>query len=185
MVEQKEGIVQIYWGDGKGKTTAALGQALRALGHGYKVHLVQFLKSNRGHFGVENSGELLALKGFQNFSFRRFGAVEWANLRAEKAQRERQSASAQEAYEYILTCLSSGYDLIIADEILYAVQMALLDEEKVALLIKAKPKHLDLILTGANKQFPRIFELADLVTEFRKVRHHYDSGIPARKGIEY
>ena len=78
-----------------------------------------------------------------------------------------------------------AYDIIIADEILYAIQLELLDEEKVIDLIKNKPKNKELILTGSHKSFPKIFELVDLVTEVRKIKHPYDSGILARKGVEY
>jgi cob(I)alamin adenosyltransferase len=185
MVKPKSGIIQIYYGSGKGKTTAALGQAVRALGHNYRVHLIQFLKNGSGNKEFDYSGELKALETFANFSFKRFGIGEWASANDSDLNQEKQSFEAKKACDYLLTCFSQDYDLIIADEILYAVQMNFLSEGDVASLISRKPKHLDLILTGANKPFQKIFELADLVSEFRKIKHPYDSGIIARKGIEY
>ncbi|MEK6892657.1 MAG: cob(I)yrinic acid a,c-diamide adenosyltransferase [Nanoarchaeota archaeon] len=185
MVEQKIGIVQIYYGNGKGKTTAALGQAVRALGHRYRVHIVQFLKNGIGNAEFDYSGELKTFEKIPNFSFRRFGIGEWANQRATELQIEKQSAEVRKAFNYLLSCFVKDYDLIIADEILYAVQMNLLDEKEVVSLIRKKPKYLELILTGSHQAFPKIFQLADLVTEFRKIKHPYDSGILARKGIEY
>ncbi len=185
MAEEKLGTVQIYYGDGKGKTTAALGAALRALGHGYKVHLVQFLKNGAGNPDVDYPGEIRALEKLQNFSFRRFGTGEWASSNATEEQKRKQTIAVKEAYNYLLSCFSEDYDLIVADEILYAVQMGLLSEEEVVSLIGKKPEHLELILTGAHKPFPKIFELADLITEFKKIKHPYNSGITARKGIDY
>jgi cob(I)alamin adenosyltransferase len=175
------GLVQIFWGDGKGKTTAALGTALRACGNGYPVHLVQFMKNGTGNEEIDYPGELKALNKFENFSFKRFGAGSWIIGKPNKDHIEK----AEEAYNYLLSCFNKDYSILIADEILYAVQMGLLSEEKIISLIKNKPKNQELILTGSHKPFPKIFELADLVTEIKKIKHPYDKGILARKGIEY
>ena len=185
MIAQKSGIVQVYYGNGKGKTTAALGQALRFLGHSYRVHIVQFLKNGTGNAEFNYPGELKSLKRFKKFSFKRFGIGEWASANATKGEKEKQTAAVKEAYDYLLNCFSGNYNLIIADEILYAVQMNLLDESDVILLMRRKPKYLELILTGSHQAFPKIFQLADLVTEFRKIKHPYDSGISDVKGREY
>ncbi len=175
------GLVQIFWGNGKGKTTSALGTALRACGSGYKVHLVQFMKAGAGDAEIEYPGELKALEKFENFSFKRFGAGSWIIGKPKQHHIEK----VNEAFSYLKSCLEKDYDIIIADEILYAVQLGLLDEEKVIELIKSKQKNKELILTGSHKAFPKIFEIADLVTEIKKIKHPYDKGIMARKGIEY
>lgn len=174
------GLVQIFWGSGKGKTTSALGTALRALGSGFSVHLVQFMKNGSGNPEIDCPGEIKALEKFESFSAKRFGAGSWLIGNPSSSHIK----EAKEAYEYLISCFSK-YDILIADEILYAVQLNLLEEKDIINLIKAKPKSQELILTGSHKPFPIIFELADLVTEIKKIKHPYDSGIKARKGIEY
>ncbi|MDO8509389.1 MAG: cob(I)yrinic acid a,c-diamide adenosyltransferase [Nanoarchaeota archaeon] len=175
------GQVQIFWGNGKGKTTSALGTALRACGNGYKVHLVQFMKNGTGDAEIDYPGEIRALEKFNNFSFTRFGTGSWVIGKPKPHHIEK----VNEAFTYLIHSLLQDYDIIIADEILYAVQLGLLEENQVIELIKSKPKNKELILTGSHIPFPNIFELADLVTEVRKHKHPYDSGIMARKGIEY
>lgn len=174
------GLVQVYWGNGKGKTTSALGTALRACGNGYNVHLVQFMKNGTGDHEIDYPGELKALEKFQNFSFKRFGAGSWIIGKPKSHHIEK----TKEALNYLKESFND-YDIIIADEILYAVQLGLLTEEEIISLIKSKPKNKELILTGSHIPFPNIFELADLVTEIKKHKHPYDSGILARKGLEY
>lgn len=174
------GLVQVFWGNGKGKTTSALGTALRAAGNGFSVHLVQFMKNGMGDEELEIPGEIKALSQFSNFSYKRFGAGSWIIGKPKPEH----IAKVQEAYHYLLSCLGK-YDIIIADEIMYAVQLGLLKEEEVVNMIKNKPKNQELILTGSHISFPNIFTLADLVTEIRKYKHPYDSGIMARKGLEY
>jgi cob(I)alamin adenosyltransferase len=177
MLKLEKGLVQIYFGDGKGKTTAALGTAVRALGRGFKIHLVQFMKS-------KETGELVSLKKFSNFSFRQFGADKWYKEGDKESIAEHKKA-AEDALAYLKTCLTKDYDIIIADEILYAVQFSLISENDVIKLIKDKPKEKELILTGSHKPFPEIFKFADLITEMKKIKHPFDRGIAARKGIEY
>jgi cob(I)alamin adenosyltransferase len=175
-MEKSLGLVQIFWGNGKGKTTAACGAALRALGAGFKVHLVQFMKD------PENiSGEFVQLKNLPNFSFKICGAKD---LIIGKPTKE-QIGKVEEAFCYLKESFSKNFDLIIADEILYALQLDALEEEKVTELIENKPKNVELILTGSHKPFPKIFELADLITEMKKIKHPFDVGVKARKGIEY
>lgn len=175
------GLVQIFWGNGKGKTTSALGTALRAVGNGYTVHLVQFMKNGAGDSEIDYPGELKALEKLENFSFKRFGTGAWV---IGKRQQEEHKEKVQEALAYLKSCFGK-YDIIIADEILYTVQLNLLNEDSIVQLIKEKPENQELILTGSHKPFPAIFELADLVTEIKKIKHPYDYGIMARKGLEY
>lgn len=174
------GLVQVFWGDGKGKTTSALGTALRACGYGFSVHLVQFMKNGSGDPEIEYPGELRALEKFESFSFKRFGTGSWVI----GAPKEEHIEKIKEAFSYLKSCFGK-YDIIIADEILYAVQLGLLKESDIIQLIKEKPKNQELILTGSHKPFPLVFELADLVTEIKKIKHPYDKGIMARKGLEY
>jgi cob(I)alamin adenosyltransferase len=171
----EKGLVQVYYGDGKGKTTAALGAAIRALGAGLKVHLVQIMKPS-------DSGEIKALPKFPNFSYKNF-ETGWVKGNPTKEQKDK----ALRCLDYLKSCFSvdNKYDIIIADEILYAVQFALLSEEEVVELINQKPESVELILTGSHRSFPKIFALADLITEMKKVKHPFDVGVKARKGIEY
>lgn len=170
----RRGLTQVYWGDGKGKTTAALGVALRALGSERKVHLVQFMKK-----GVV-SGEIKALKKFKNFSYEQFGTREWA--KKETSAEDKKEAG--KAFIHLKESLKN-YDLVVADEILYALQMNLIEKNKIIKLIESKPEKVELVLTGSHKAFPKIFEVSDLVTEIKKIKHPFDSGIQAREGIEY
>ena len=182
-MEEKKGLgmVQVFYGNGKGKTTSALGTALRACGNGYKVHLVQFMKNGTGDAEIDNPGEIRALEKFDNFSFKRFGYGSWIIGKPKPHHIEK----VNEAFTYLQSCFQKDYDIIIADEILYAVQLGLLEETQVIELINSKPKNKELILTGSHVPFPNIFALADLVTEIKKVKHPYDLGILSRKGIEY
>ena len=176
------GFTQIFWGNGKGKTTAALGTALRACGNGYSVHLVQFMKAGADSLEQQIPGEVLALEKFSNFSYKRFGTGNWIIGKPTQEQIEK----VKETLEYVKNSLQSkDYDIIIADEILYAVQLGLLTEDEVIGLINNKPKDKELILTGSHKPFPKIFELADLVTEIKKHKHPFDSGFIARRGLDY
>jgi len=173
--------VQVYWGDGKGKTTASLGLALRALGNGFKVCLVQFMKCGSG---TENSecGELSALKKFDGFSVSCFGAKEWVVGTPSEAHLH----EAKKAMEFAKKILpEKNYDLVILDEVLYAVQFGLVSEQQVIGLIDSKNENTELVLTGSHVPFEKIFEKADLVTEMKKHKHYFDKGLKARKGVEY
>ena len=174
------GLIQVFWGNGKVKTTSALGTALRACGNGYSVHLVQFMKNGAGNPEIDFPGEIKALQKFETFSVKRFGAGSWVIGKPSQEHIDK----VKEAYNHLLSCFGK-YDIIIADEILYAVQLGLLHENDILSLIFKKPERQELILTGSHIPFPKIFEKADLVTEIRKIKHPYDSGIKARKGLEY
>lgn len=174
------GQLSVFWGNGKGKTTSALGTALRACGNGYTVHLIQFMKNGTGDIEIDYPGEIKALEKFSNFSFKRFGSGEWVIGKPNNSH----ISQFKEGLEYLQSCFGK-YDIIIADEILYAIQLGLCTEEEVINLIKNKPKSQELILTGSHIPFSNIFELADLVTEIKKIKHPYDSGKLARRGLEY
>jgi cob(I)alamin adenosyltransferase len=171
-----KGMVEIFTGDGKGKTTAALGIALRASGHGLKVFIVYFMK------GGFLYGEQLILSQLPNIKFAKFGLESFVDpnnvTEAEKGEARKALQKAKEV------TFSNEYDIVILDEINVAAAWKLIDTEEVVKLIKEKPKRVELILTGryANDKF---IELADLVTNMTKVKHPYDKGILARKGIDY
>src|SRR3989344_6452984 len=120
------GLVQVFYGNGKGKTTSALGTALRAVGNGFKVHLVQFMKNGSGDSELEIPGEIKALSSLPSFTYKRFGAKSWIIGKPKQHHID----SVNEAYQYLQSALKDkNYDIIIADEILYAVQLGLLAED--------------------------------------------------------
>ncbi len=178
----EKALTQIYYGNGKGKTTSALGTAIRALGNNYKVHLVQFMKNGANSLDQQIPGEIKSLEQFNKFSYKRFGLGKWY-IKGKNDEEHKKILN--DALDYLKQILNQDYDIVIADEILYAVQLGLLEEEKVIELIKSKPKDKELILTGSHFPLPNIFQYADLITEIKKIKHPYDSGILARKGIEY
>jgi cob(I)alamin adenosyltransferase len=174
--EARKGLVQIFTGDGKGKTTAALGTALRALGHGFSVYVVVFMKGDYPY------GEWEALKTFPKATIKRFGFLDFTDPRHVKPEEKEQAEMALAAAREVI--LSGKYDLVILDEVNIASAWQLVDIEKVAALIKEKPPQVELILTGRFAD-QRLIDLADLVTECKKVKHPYDGGTMAREGIEY
>ncbi len=183
LAKKSSGLVQVYWGNGKGKTTASLGLCLRALGRGFKVHLIQFMKGGiEGNKDFEEYGELKALKKFADFSVKRFGVKKWVIGKPDSEHLEQ----GKEALDYSTEAASCGkYDLVVIDEILYAVQLGVIGEEDVLKLIGSKAKGTELVLTGSHKPFPKIFEKADLVTEVKKHKHPFDKGMQARLGVEF
>ncbi len=170
----ERGWVQVYTGEGKGKTTAALGLALRACGSGLKVFLVQFAKGRP-------SGELAALARFADLvTVRQFGREGFILGEAEPEDRELARAGWREARR----AASSGYDLLILDEIGIALHYGLVDTAEVLALVRDKPAGLELVLTG-RRMPDEILQAADLVTEMREVKHYHARGVPARRGIEF
>ncbi|MBN1367064.1 MAG: cob(I)yrinic acid a,c-diamide adenosyltransferase [Dehalococcoidales bacterium] len=169
-------MVQIYTGEGKGKTTAAIGNIIRALGHGSKVYVAVFMK------GDYTYGEWDYLTGLPNVKIERFGLRDFCNpdniKPEEKEQAEKALTAAREA-------ISRGiYDLVVLDEINIAIAWHLIDINDVIKLIDAKPTNLNLILTGRYAD-SELVKKADLVTEMLKIKHHYDTGISAQQGIEF
>ena len=167
------GKIHIYTGNGKGKTTASLGLALRAMGAGYKVYIVQFLKG-------QDHSELKSLKPLKLVTLKKFGQKAFIH----KIGTNPDKVSAQDALKYSKKILKSGkYDVVILDEIFLATFFKLIKVADVVKLIKNKPKNVELILTG-RKASPQIIKLADYVTEMREIKHPYQKGLMARKGIE-
>ena len=173
----RHGLVTIFTGDGRGKTTAAIGTALRAAGHGLRVLIVFFMKGpNFTH------GEVVALKTVPNITIKCFGALGWAKPGADNATHKLQAA---EALSFVASQMASGgYDLAVLDEALNAVTYGLLSPDALIQIITAKPANLELILTGrgATSEF---IEHADLVTEMRNIKHPFEHGIMARAGVDY
>ncbi len=171
-----QGLVEIFTGDGKGKTTAALGLALRALGHNLRVYIVYFMK---GSYPYCEQQILSRLPNIGTSSFGQDYLVDPTNVKPEE------KAEAKKALEKAREVISSGsYDVVILDEINVAAAWKLLEVSEVLELVKNKPKNVELILTGRYAD-PRLVDLADLVTEMVKVKHPYDRGILSRRGIDY
>ena len=169
------GCIQVYTGDGKGKTTAALGLAFRAVGRGLNVCMYQFIKGG-GRYGEHIAAEKLA----PLLTIIQTGRPGWVNKKDITEDR----LTAQEAFVRARELLTSGaYDLFICDEINGAVGFGLIDVEQVLELIRLKPEKTELVLTGRNAH-ELIIEKADLVTEMREIKHYYKAGVPARTGIE-
>ncbi len=176
--DTQPGLVHVYTGSGKGKTTAALGVALRAVGWGARVCVVQFIK------GYPEIGEFHFQRiAPEQFTLRQF-AVDCSKSisKAKVAQRQE---SVEAALAFAQQTLSGGeYDIVILDEINNAVHCGLVNFQRVLDLIKLKPLHVELILTGRNAA-PEIIEAADYVTEMRAIKHPYEQGIAARKMVDY
>jgi cob(I)alamin adenosyltransferase len=170
------GLVQVYTGDGKGKTTAAVGLGVRAAGHGLRVFLLQFMK------GDPNYGELLALKSIPNFDFLQSGLPTFVEKGNPSSEDLRLAAAGLARAEELLA--EGNYDVIILDEINCAVDYGLIAADDVLQLIERKPPHVELVLTGRNA--PReVLMKADLVSEVLEIRHPFQRGIRAREGIEH
>jgi cob(I)alamin adenosyltransferase len=177
--ETKKGLIIVHTGPGKGKTTAALGTAFRAVGQGLKVLMVQFIKGS-WHYGELDAARMLGEGRLRILPMGR-GFVK---VGAEKPDPE-DVRRVEEAWEFARGRIQSGeYDLVILDEINYAISYKMLDPGRVVEALKQKPAMVHVILTGRNAH-PAIVECADLVTEMREVKHPYQKGIVAQRGIEY
>lgn len=173
----KSGMVHIYCGDGKGKTTAAMGMAVRAAGFGLDVLICQFMKDNRTSERkiLEQIANISILNGLdeEKFSFQM--------TNEEKLDRRRfYTEQFKKAAE--LAC-TKEYDMLVLDEILYAVRAGFLDEDIIIAFLENRPDRLEVVMTG-NGRFERLEQLADYISEIRKIKHPYDKGLKARKGIE-
>jgi cob(I)alamin adenosyltransferase len=176
MSKLKQGFVQIYTGNGKGKSTAAIGQAIRAAGFGLKTYIAQFMKEYPYN-------ELVSLKLLSKWiTIEQFGGDEFVYKK--ELPGEEELAKAQKGVQTAREKMLSGeYDLIILDEAIVAIYFKLIKTEELIEFIKQKPKNVELILTG--RYCPEeLIELADLVTEMREIKHYYQNGIKSRKGIE-
>jgi len=178
MPDVRHGLIIVNTGPGKGKTTAAMGTALRAVGQGMKVLMLQFLK------GSWHYGELDAVKAFgDNFVMKQMGRgfVKVGGAEPDPEDVKMVEEAWNESREAIL---SGKWDLVVLDEINYAISYGMLDPAKVVETLKQKPEMVHVILTGRNAH-PTIVELADTVTEMRQVKHAYEKGVEAQRGIEY
>jgi len=170
----EQGYIQVYTGDGKGKTTAALGLAVRAAGHAMHTYIGQFMKA-------QYSGEKEALRNHPFIVIEQYGNTTF--VRREDVSSEHR-ALAQERLQRIRQAMLSGqYDIIILDEINTAIWFGLVSLEQVLALLDQKPGYVELILTGRRAP-QEILDRADLVTEMRQVKHYYEQKVPARTGIE-
>jgi len=172
----KRGYVHVYTGSGKGKTTAALGLALRAVGHGFQVCVVQFMKSKRQVGEVRAAARLAP-----HLSIHPMGPKGFIR----KTPRPIDHDMARKALEFSRNVIQQGdYDVIILDEVNVAVQYGLITIHDVLALTDLKPEAIELVLTGRDAH-PKVIERADLVTEMLAIKHYFDRGVPARKGIEF
>jgi cob(I)alamin adenosyltransferase len=175
----KDGLTIVYTGKGKGKTTAALGIALGAVGYGKKICMIQFIKGS-WHYGEMHSSKRLEPE-FEIIAIGR-GFV---GIMDDITPKEEHENIAKEAIKISIEKIQSGkYDIVILDEINYAINLDLVKVEDVLNLIKSKPPGLDLVLTG-NYAKDEIIELADLVTEMKEIKHPFQRGIKAKKGIDF
>ena len=174
-----KGLVIVYTGGGKGKTSAALGLVLRAVGYNHKVCMVQFVKGS-WHYGELDSAKRLAPE-FEMIT----AGKGFVGILDDKSPREEHVKAANDTLMISREKILSGkYNVVILDEINYAVQLELLKLDDVIDLIKSKPAELDLVLTG-NHATKEVIELADLVTEMKEIKHPFKSGLKAKKGIDF
>jgi len=179
LLSSKNGLVIVYTGNGKGKTTAALGLSLRAIGYEHKVCMLQFIKGS-WHYGEMDSSKKLG----SNFELIAVGKG-FVGILDDNSPREEHEKYAAEALKICREKIfSEKYDVVILDEVNYAIDLGLLDVNEIVKLIKEKPEKLDLVLTG-NHAKEEIIELADLVTEMKEIKHPFKSGIKAKKGIDF
>jgi cob(I)alamin adenosyltransferase len=176
-----KGLVQIYTGDGKGKTTAALGLALRAAGQGNKVLIYQFLKPP--HL---NTGERAAISMLPSIRIESLD-TQWDMAKSPKDPKEISKAKTniKKTFEHITTsAMNREFDILILDEIAYCVSKGLAKLDDIKKLLENRDKHVEIILTGRGAT-PELIALADLVTEMKNIKHPFDKGTAARQGIEF
>ena len=174
-----KGLLIVYTGPGKGKTTCALGTAFRAIGQGLRVLMVQFIKGS-WHYGELDTAKML---GDDKIEIRPMGR---GFVKVGGAETDPEDLRlAEECWEQGRAAIYSGtYDLVILDEINYTISYKMLEAEKVAAALKGRPEQVHVICTGRNAH-PLIVEAADLVTEMKEVKHPYTKGILAQRGIDY
>ena len=173
----KKGLILLYTGNGKGKTTAALGQVLRAAGHGFKVAIIQFIKN------MDNTGEIKAAKKIFADHLEIFPMGSGFTWDAKDQDELRQAA--EKGWALAKEKINSGqYCMVILDELTYTLNYGLLDQEEVVSFLKQKPEPLHIIITGRDAD-DKLIDLADLVTEMKEIKHPYQNGVKAMKGIEF
>lgn len=171
------GLIHIYCGDGKGKTTAAVGLAVRCAGRGNKVLLVQFLKSR-------DSGELYSLAKLPDIEVMRGKESKKFTFQMNEEEKHALLIEHNKMFEQVLEIIKNGgYSLLILDEVIGALNAKVFEMPKLIEFLRHKPENLEVVLTGRNPA-PELVEIADYVSEMRKVKHPMDKGIMAREGIE-
>jgi cob(I)alamin adenosyltransferase len=178
-IEIRHGLTVVYTGNGKGKTTAALGTVIRAVGYGLRVFMLQFVKGS-WHYGELDGAKLLA----PYFTIEPMGKGFYKILDDKLPEEEHRKAAMAAADRAIAILRSRVYDMIILDEINVAVMTGLLPVEKVLEIIEAKPENVHLILTGRGAP-PEVIDRADLVTEMKEIKHPFQKGKLAQKGIDF
>lgn len=173
-MERRGGLTIVYTGDGKGKTTASLGQVLRAVGHGFKVCVIQFIK------GGWPTGEAKACQALGLVEFHVMGSGFTWQQDPEETERAAEAGWAL-AEEKIA---GGDYDLVVLDELTYLIRYGLIDEERILMAIRTRPAKVHLVITGRDAS-PGLIAAANLVTEMREVKHPYASGVKAQAGIEF
>ncbi len=177
----KHGYIQVYTGDGKGKTTASLGLAMRALGRCWKVLIIMFTK------GGDNYGELNSFRNLSEQISQNLTIVQAGLERIVYAdnKNENDALEIKKGWELAKKAIQNDeYNLIILDEANIAIDLNFIDVDDVIEVLKNKPEDMEIVLTGRNAN-PKIIEIAHLVSEIKPVKHYWDTGIAARKGIEY
>ena len=175
---QRKGLVIVYTGNGKGKTTAALGMVVRALGYDWRILMIQFIKGDWMYGELEGYKKLAP-----NFELKRMGRG-FVRIMGDKRPIEEHIVAAKNALNYAKENLDKDYDIIILDEINVAIKEGLLDLPEVIKVVQSRPSYLTMILTGRNAA-KQIIELADLVTEMREIKHPFKKGMLAQPGIDY
>lgn len=171
-----QGLVHVYTGAGKGKTTSALGLALRASGHGMQIYIIQFMK------GRIDYGEIKACQDNPNITIEQFGRPQFVDRDSPEPE---DLDFAKQGMERAKEIISSGkYDIVILDEINVALDFNLIELDEVLEMIEKKPAEVELVLTGRNAR-PEVSRLASYVTEMLPIKHPYEGGQPGRKGIEF
>ncbi len=171
-----QGLIHIYCGDGKGKTTAAIGLAVRAAGSGKKVLLLQFFKDGRS----SEFSALAHVPGIEVIPQTRTFGFSWTLTPEEKEEaRDYYAGLLEEAFRR-----AGGFGLLVLDEAMSACTTGMIDVARLLALLREKPAELEVVLTGRNPS-QALLDAADYVTEMKKIRHPYGQGVPARKGIEY
>jgi cob(I)alamin adenosyltransferase len=195
------GLTQVWWGDGKGKTTATLGMAFRAAGHGFRVHVLQFMKG--GAASVEDvRGEYNAIAAMPGLSYENLGHYGWHAMNDGTDERDH-AAEAEAGFERASELVDAareadlgspfaldadpddGMHMLVLDEVLYVADRELVAPEAVVDLVESAPDDLELVLSGSHERPDYLVEAADLVTNVRKEKHPIDAGQRARKGTEY
>lgn len=174
---KKSGFVHIYYGDGKGKTTAGMGLILRAAGYGHKVLVYQFMKDN-------DSSERVILGGIPNIQVVPGRKQEKFSFQLNEEERQERKQFYEEIFEELIRkAEQEKYQVLFLDEIIYTIRAGLFDEERLTRYLNNKPEDLEVILTG-NDPGETLLRAADYVSEIVKKKHPYDAGVPARFGIE-